>query len=121
MIIATEKLIPGVLPPKEETEGVDFLAILHSFDPSLCSEEAYETFAERNPSIVPFYQEEYFQMAGDRLMPEERLHLAEVMAAADERALVAAVRKGDYDKCRKALVKAIGTKVCLYLVQETEA
>ena len=116
MIIATEKLIPGVLPPKEKTEDVDFLAILHDFDPSMCSEEAYETFAERNPSIIPFYEDS--QPGG--LTLSQRLNLAAVMADADERALAAAVRKGDYDKCRKALVKAIGTKVCLYLVREME-
>ena len=27
MAVATEKIIPGVLPPREETEGVDFTGI----------------------------------------------------------------------------------------------
>lgn len=30
MAVSTEKIIPGVLPPKEETKGVDFLAIYDS-------------------------------------------------------------------------------------------
>ena len=47
MIIATERIIPGVLPPKEPTPDVDFLSILHSFDPSTCTDEALEVFAER--------------------------------------------------------------------------
>ena len=36
---------------------------------------------------------------------------------ADERDLAVAIRKGDYSKCRKALVKAIGTKACLYILE----
>ena len=75
---------------------MDFLAFLHSYDPFTCSDEAYETFAERNPSIVPFYQEGYDSTARDMLSSEELLRLAEVMAEADERALADAVRKGDY-------------------------
>ena len=45
MIIATEKIIPGVLPSKEPTPDVDFLSILHSFDLSTCTDEALEVFA----------------------------------------------------------------------------
>ena len=113
MIIATEKIIPGVLPPKEPTPDVDFLSILHSFDPSTCTDEALEVFAERNPSIIPPYEDEL-----GRQMPDaQRCELAQVIAGADERDLAVAIRQGDYSKCRKALVKAIGTKVCLYILE----
>ena len=116
MIIATEKIIPGVLPPKEYTENVDFLAILESFDPSTCTEEALEVFAERNPSIIPTYEEIEI---GIGLPAAQRYKLAQIMCKADEHDLVAAVRKGDYSKCRKALVKAIGTKACLYILEQS--
>ena len=113
MIIATEKIIPGVLPPKEPTPDVDFLSILHSFDPSTCTYGALEVFAERNPSIIPPYEDEL-----GRQMPDaQRCELAQVIAVADERDLAVAIRKGDYSKCRKALVKAIGTKACLYILE----
>ena len=113
MIIATEKIIPGVLPPKEPTPDVDFLSILHSFDPSTCTDEALEVFAERNPSIIPPYEDELA-----RQMPHsQRCELAQAIAGADERDLAVAIRKGDYSKCRKALVKAIGTKACLYILE----
>ena len=113
MIIATEKIIPGVLPPKEPTPDVDFLSILHSFDPSTCTDEALEVFAERNPSIIPPYEDEL-----GRQMPDaQRCELAQVIAGADERDLAVVIRNGDYSKCRKALVKAIGTKACLYILE----
>lgn len=110
MIIATEKIIPGVLPSKEFTPGVDFMSILHSFDPSTCTDEALVVFAERNPSITPPYADEF------GMTDSQRYELALVMANADEMRLAAEVRKGDYKKCRQALVKAIGTKVCLYIL-----
>ena len=113
MIIATEKIIPGVLPPKEPTPDVDFLSILHSFDPSTCTDEALEVFAERNPSIIPPYEDEL----GRHMTDAQRCELAQVIAGADERDLAVAIRKGDYSKCRKALVKAIGTKACLYILE----
>ena len=113
MIIATEKIIPGILPPKEPTPGVDFLSILHSFDPSTCTDEALEVFAERNPSIIPPYEDEL----GRQMTDAQRCELAQVIAGADERDLAVAIRKGDYSKCRKALVKAIGTKACLYILE----
>ena len=113
MIIATEKIIPGILPPKEPTPGVDFLSILHSFDPSTCTDEALEVFAERNPSIIPPYEDEL----GRQMTDAQRCELAQVIAGADERDLAVAIRKGDYSKCRKALVKAIGTKACVYILE----
>ena len=92
---------------------MDFLSILHSFDPSTCTDEALEVFAERNPSIIPPYEDEL-----GRQMPDaQRCELAQVIAGADERDLAVAIRKGDYSKCRKALVKAIGTKDCLYILE----
>ena len=39
-----EKVIPGVLPPEKEIHGVDFLAILNSFDPHALSEEQLNAF-----------------------------------------------------------------------------
>ena len=34
MAVATEMILPGILPLREETEGVDFLAILDTVEPA---------------------------------------------------------------------------------------
>ena len=54
MAVATEKIIPGVLPPKEETEGVDFLGIYDRFDASTLTEEQLLKFAPRHPWMTTF-------------------------------------------------------------------
>lgn len=52
MAVSTEKLIPGVLPTKEETEGIDFLDILDHFDPGKLSKDVLALFAKRNPYVT---------------------------------------------------------------------
>ena len=39
MAASTDKIIPGLVPPREETEGVDFLAIYDSFDAETLTDE----------------------------------------------------------------------------------
>ena len=59
----------------------------------------------------------YGDVLGRQMTDAQRYELAQVIAGADERDLAVAIRKGDYSKCRKALVKAIGTKACLYILE----
>ncbi len=49
MAVSTEKLIPSVLPPKEQTEGIDFLHILDEFNPAKLTEDVLAVFAKIDP------------------------------------------------------------------------
>ena len=45
------KIIPDILPPKEPTAGVDFLAILDDFDPAALGEDAIREIAYLTPAV----------------------------------------------------------------------
>ena len=119
MSYSTEKLIPGLLPPKEETEGVDFLAILDSFDPSVLSEEQLNALAHRNPYHTGKSVENEFYLLGGQQYPvpsepvEGRLRSAKYSMNYDRGELE---KKTTYKAKRTALIKAIGSKAAYYIV-----
>jgi transcriptional regulator with XRE-family HTH domain len=124
-MISTDRLIPGVLPPKEETEGTDFLKILDTFDPQTLSEDQLDSFAERYPSITDVYPENSMD---DLLSPapipiEERLRTAWKQTRAERHTLIECIRKyeagrkGGYQKCRSQLPKAVGMKAVLFYTE----
>lgn len=129
MAVATEKIIPGVLPPKEETEGVDFLAILDSIDPSTLTDTQLQKFAPRNPSVTAYGSEERYYKVGGKTYPvpdspiHERLHHGRFCVQIYRHDLEAAVTawksgsKNGYKNARAALIQAIGYKACAEYVQ----
>lgn len=52
MAASTDKIIPGLVPPGEETEGVDFLAIYDSFDAETLTDEQLLKFAPKYPLLT---------------------------------------------------------------------
>ncbi len=130
MSVSTDKLIPGVLPPKDEQEGIDFLAILDGFDPSKLSKEVLDVFASRNSFVTEKESEiRYYEYEGvTSLVPnypaERRLGLGKIVADDDRENLISQVAKyraevpNAYKNCRRDLIKAIGSKTCLYIVEK---
>lgn len=134
MSVSTDKLIPGVLPPKEPQPDVDFIRILDNFDPSILSWEVLDVFASRNPYLTAYGSEvvEYEYEGTVRHIPdvpaESRLNSARVHMTFDRENLInQVIRYKDglpnaYKNCRRDLIKAIGSKACLYIVEkEVEA
>ncbi len=99
MSVSTDKLIPGVLPPKEEQSGIDFVKILDDFDPSGLSKEVLDVFAARNPFVTAYRQENpnYWYKGEVRIIPDEpaekRLSYGRRSAEYDREELVAQVNK----------------------------
>ena len=130
MAVSTEKLIPGVLPPKEETEGIDFLDILDHFDPGKLSKDVLALFAKRNPYVTACDSEiEYYAFRGNTyLVPdvtaESRMRSACITMESDRDTLLEKIanyedgRPNGYKNCRMALIKAIGSKVCAFIVEK---
>ena len=52
MAASTNKIIPGLVPPREETEGVDFLAIYDSFDAETLTDEQLLKIAPKYPLLT---------------------------------------------------------------------
>lgn len=123
MAVSTEKIIPGVLPPKEETEGVDFLAIYDGFDAASLSDEQLKKFAPRNPYITAHRSEERYYKIDGKTYPvphspiTERLHHGEFCIQLHRRNIEAEVARGSYKNARAELVKAIGIKACTEYVR----
>ena len=129
MAVATEKIIPRVLPPKEETEGVDFLAIFDSFDASKLFIEQLEKFASRNPYVTAYPREERHYIVDNIAYPvpsipiKERLDHGKFCVGSYRKDLEDAVRawkngkKNGYKKARQVLVQSIGIKACAEYVQ----
>ena len=121
MAYSTEKLIPGLLPPKEETDDVNFLAVLDSFDPATLSEEQLNALAYRNPYHTGKSVENEFYLLGGVQYPipsepvEGRLRSAEYMMNYDRSELE---KKSTYKAKRAALIKAIGSKAAYYIVTQ---
>lgn len=129
MAVSTDKLIPGVLPPRDEQEGIDFLQILDDFDPSTLSSEVLEAFASRDPYVTAYGSEmSYYKAEGvSRVVPdipaESRLSAGQSDVKWDREQLMERIDKynagvpGAYKKCRQALIKAIGAKTCAFIVE----
>ena len=130
MAVSTDKLIPGVLPPKEEQGGTDFLRILDDFDPSALSEDVLRVFASRNPFETAYgWETAYYQYEGLTYeLPCEpaqfRLSIAKRSMESDRDDLLEEVSKyqagfpNAYTRCRRALIKAIGSKTCAFIVEK---
>ena len=111
MGIKTEDMVKN-LPPKEMTEGVDWIGILDSFDPAALSEHYLNECARRNP---------YYTCYGwdTPAMPvEERIQHSEYHARLDrqdlemyvERIKTEGLTPSLYKNARMTLIKAIGSK-----------
>lgn len=111
MGIKTEDFVPG-FPPKEMTEGVDWLGILDAFAPSVLEEKYLNECARRNPYTTCNKSEPPFRPVG------ERLRLAKFCVGSYRRDLELAVQRIEceglspiaYKNARAALVTAIGIK-----------
>lgn len=111
MGIKTEDFVPG-FPPKEMTEGVDWLGILDVFDPSVLEEKYLNECARRNPFTTCYKSEPPFRPVG------ERLRLAKFCVGSYRQDLELAVQRIEreglspiaYKNARAALVTAIGIK-----------
>ena len=124
---STEHYIPGVLPPKDYTPDVDFRHILSAFDPSTLSEEAMREFARRDEFITTTSTEGFYTFKGEvRSIPwfttAHRLSLARIGLRTDmeelERALARVDTPNGYKAARRCLIKALGDKARLFLVQK---
>lgn len=110
MGIKTEDMVMN-LPPKEITEGIDWLAILDSFDPTSLKEKYVNECARRNP-----YDTCYKWDTPSRPI-EERLHSSEFGIKLDRQALEEYVNRikteglnaSLYKNARMTLIKAIGS------------
>ncbi len=134
MGISTDKLIPGVLPPKEEQMGIDFVQILDTFDPSDLTKEVLDVLARRDPFVTAYGSEAmYYEYEGlTSLVPDipsqERLRMGRIVMESDRDELISWEGKyrdgipNAYKNCRRLLIKAIGSKTCAYIVEkEVEA
>ena len=130
MAVSTEKIIPGILPPKEETQGVDFVGILDSLDPKTLTDEQLLKFAPRDPFVtgVGGGDDEYYRFeSGTYVIPnrpiQESLKSAKLSVTMERRDLEQAAHawengvKNGYRNARAALVSAIGAVACLEYVQ----
>ena len=130
MSVSTDKLIPSVLPSKEEQAGVDFVKILDDFDPSVLSKDVLDVFAARNPIVTNFGSEiQYYRYEGVvSVVPdypvEMRVNAGRRGARYDREDLIYQVTKYEqglknaYKNCRRGLIKAIGSKVCAFIVEK---
>ena len=130
MAISTDKLIPGVLPPKEEQKGVDFVQILDSIDPSALSADVLDAFARRDPWVTDpnfhigyyRYEDVLYKIPGEPVVT--RLRIGRFSMENDRKDLIEKVEKlkagapNAYKNCRAALIRAIGSKVCAYIVEQ---
>ena len=130
MAVATEKIIPGVLPPKEETEGVDFLGIYDRFDASTLTEEQLLKFAPRHPDMTVPDRDYGYYSYGSKTYPipvepaEKRLSFGEFCVKELYRRdiLLAADgwkegKKNGYKNARALLIKGISMKACTEYVR----
>ena len=117
MAVSTDKLIPGVLPPKDEQEGIDFMHILDAFDPSALSDKVLDAFAARDPYVTAYGSETgYYYYEGvteevPDIPAESRLNTGRSVMRFDreelqkQTAAYEAGQAGAYKKCRAALIK----------------
>ena len=124
---STEYYIPGVLPPKEPTLNIDFRGILSTFDPSTLSPAALAEFSRRDQFITSTSSDGYYTFQGEvRPIPwfttAHRLSLAKIGLKTDmeelERALARVDTPNGYRAARRCLIKSLGDKARIYLVQK---
>ena len=131
MSVSTERLLPGMIPPKEERpeDGeVDFPGIWESVRPEQLSEYVLGVFAGRDLFVTEADRESrkdpkhWTSMAPVRPV-EERLRIAKSICHSDERELREKTQKyrdgirNGYKNARTMLIRAIGSKVNAYTVQ----
>ena len=114
MGIKTEDFVKNI-PPKEITEGIDWLGILDSFDPRSLDQKYINECARRNPYVTCYKWEE------DGLSPEPiegRYESSKKYVSFERRDLETCVERiknegltpSLYKLARAALIKAIGEK-----------
>ena len=122
MSVSTEKLIPGLLPPKEgRLEDVDWKGIVERFDPSTLSEKALFELARRNPYETQAgvkerlynYDGKAYPVPGDPVA--RRLSFVEFRF---KREVEEMMQRNTYKERRTALIAVIGVKAAVYYVQK---
>ena len=114
MGIKTEDFVKNI-PPKEVTEGVDWMGILDSFDPTLLDDKYINECARRNPYVTCYRWEEDGQAPEpieDR-MDSSKAYLKFARNALEdcvERIKTEGLTPTVYRLARTALIKAIGEK-----------
>ena len=114
MGIKTEDFVKNI-PPKEVTEGVDWMGILDSFDPTLLDDKYITECARRNPYVTCYRWEEDGQAPEpieDR-MDSSKAYLKFARNALEdcvERIKTEGLTPTVYRLARTALIKAIGEK-----------
>ena len=121
--VGTDKIIEGI-PPKEESEefaDFDWMGFFLQFDPSILTEMDIAYLLSRKTSLVPRFEDGRIQEdeSGIGYCEEnERYYLIKRSYQSDAYSLEA-ISEGDfpYKKKREALIRALGTKVCLYVME----
>jgi hypothetical protein len=128
MASATDKIIPGLVPPREETEGVDFLAIYDSFDAETLTDEQLLKFAPKYPLLTGIGGEEFSNEIEEDLYPIPTMPIAVRMSMClsyvqtYRRSIERAVekwkngKKTGYREARAALMRAVEIKACTQYV-----
>ena len=129
MSYPTEKIIPGFLPPVEETEGIDFPAVYDSFDAGALTDEQLLKFASRYPSLSGVGGEEYYYEIGEDVYPVpwapigERLKTGQSLVKNIRDVIIRDVekwkkgKKSGYKEARTDLIRAVGFKACTEYVR----
>ena len=111
MGIKTEDMV-SYLPPKEITEGVDWLGILDSFDPSILYQRYIDECARRNPYDTCYRWDTPARPVAERLEHSDhfvkfrRRDLEDCVKRIETEGLSAVA----YRNARAALIRAIGAK-----------
>ncbi len=125
MAAATSKIIPGLVPPREETEGVDFLAIYDSFDPETLTEGQLLKFASKYPLLTGIGGEDSDDENEEDMYPippmpvAARMKLCLSYEPEYRQGIERAVekwkkgKKNGYKDARAALIRAVEVKACM--------
>lgn len=119
MGIKTEDFVKS-LPPKEMTEGVNWLKVLDDFDPSTLEQKYLDECARRNPYETCYKEDPPFRPVA------ERLHFAEFCVGSYRRDLALAARRIEeegltpiaYKNARMELIRNIGIKGAAEVVRQ---
>ena len=128
MAASTNKIILGLVPPREETEGVDFLAIYDNFDAETLTDEQLLKFAPKYPLLTGIGGEKFSNEIDEDLYPIPTLPIAVRMSMclsyvqSYRRGIERAVekwkkgKKTGYREARAALMRAVEIKACMQYV-----
>lgn len=128
--VRTDHWLPGVLPPKDPTGGVDFLKIFDEFDPSALPDELLQKFARTRATLTQEGARELlYLMDGETYRVPFISFMDRYLCALDNitigrrfiedavRELEIAPSKRRYTSTRNTLEEGIWDKLCLEILQ----